>query len=34
MIGSDGYDMEGPIPDIWFALQVDLIRIDTFESVW
>ena len=33
IIGSDGYDMEGPIPDIWFALQVGSITIDTFESI-
>lgn len=32
-IRSDGYDMEGPIPDIWFALQVGSITIDTFESI-
>ena len=29
-MGSEEYDMEGITPDIWFALQVDLIRIDTF----
>ena len=33
IIGSDGYDMEGPIPDIWFALQVGSITIGTFESI-
>ena len=33
IIGSDGYDMEGPIPDIWFALQVGSITVDTFESI-
>ena len=33
IIGSDGYDMEGPIPDIWFALQVGSITINTFESI-
>ena len=30
-VGSEKYYMEGPNPDIWFALQVVLIRIDTFE---
>ena len=29
-MGSERYEIEGPNPDIWFALQVDLIRIDTF----
>ena len=27
IIGTDEYEMEGPLPDIWFALQVDLITI-------
>ena len=30
-VGSEKYDMEGPNPEIWFALQVVCIRIDTFE---
>ena len=31
IIGSENYAMEGPFPDIWFALKVDLVRIsDTF----
>ena len=29
-MGPEEYDMEGPNPDIWFALQVNCIRIDTF----
>ena len=31
IIGSENYAMEGPLPDIWFALQVDLVRIYTFK---
>ena len=30
IIRSENYAMEGPLPDIWFALQVDLVRIYTF----
>ena len=30
IIESENYAMEGPLPDIWFALQVDLVRIYTF----
>ena len=29
IVGSDNYEMEGPLPDIWFALQVDHIRVYT-----
>ena len=30
IVGSENYAMEGSVPDIWFALKVDLFRIDTF----
>ena len=30
IIESENYTMEGPLPDIWFGLQVDLVRIYTF----
>ena len=30
IIESENYAMEGPLPDIWFALKVDLVRIYTF----
>ena len=30
-VGEKKYEMEGPNAEIWFALQVILIRIDTFE---
>ena len=30
-VGPEKYDMEGPNPEIWFALQVVFNRIDTFE---
>ena len=30
IIKSENYAMEGPLPDVWFALQVDLVRIYTF----
>ena len=29
--GSEKYHMEGPNPEIWFALQVALIKIFTFQ---
>ena len=30
IVGSENYAMEGSVPDIWFALKVDLVRIDIF----
>ena len=29
IVGSDNYEMEGPLPDIWFALQVDHVGVYT-----